>query len=401
MRRTLIALLAACAALAPTSANALQIVPNTDPGGFYSTVPAPSSEAPGAVLSVQDVPAGVLDGVVEAKRFSYASTHPTGRTVPVTGIVMVPSAPWTGPGGRPVALVAPGTQGAGDACAPSKLIGYGAEYEELPVSVLLQRGFAVAMTDYQGIGTPGAHTYMNRFAQGAAVLDMGRAITQLGIPGIDASTRQVTWEYSQGGGASAAAAEMHASYAPDVNLVAGFGGGVPADLLTTARSLEGSPLIGAVGYAVTGLYEVHPELQQMVESTLNDAGVAWLHQGGSDCIFETFATMPVPDSSIYTRSGQRITDVLAEEQFRPYFEEQRLGTVAPDIPMFIMQGTNDDIIPAAQAREMVSGWRERGAAVDYQEDPAPLLVRMQGHEGPLASSFEPAFAWVMGRLAEG
>lgn len=112
--------------------------------------------------------------------------------VPVSAVALVPNTPWTGPV----------TIGASDACAPSKLVAYGLEYEQSAIIGLLQRGFIVAMTDYQGLGTPGAHTYMNREAQGAAVLDMGRAVPNLGIAEVNADTRYVLWGYSQGGGAA-------------------------------------------------------------------------------------------------------------------------------------------------------------------------------------------------------
>jgi len=42
------------------------------------------------------------------------------------------------------------------------------------VATMVARGFAIVMTDYQGLGTPGLHTYVNRVAQGNAMLDAGR-----------------------------------------------------------------------------------------------------------------------------------------------------------------------------------------------------------------------------------
>jgi hypothetical protein len=39
------------------------------------------------------------------------------------------------------------------------------------VATMVARGFAIVMTDYQGLGTPGLHTYVNRVAQGNAMLD--------------------------------------------------------------------------------------------------------------------------------------------------------------------------------------------------------------------------------------
>ncbi|CAB0737783.1 lipase [Corynebacterium diphtheriae] len=47
---------------------------------------------------------------------------------------------------RPAVLLAPGTQGAGDQCAPSKLLTQGAKYEMLPATLLLSRGWTAVNT---------------------------------------------------------------------------------------------------------------------------------------------------------------------------------------------------------------------------------------------------------------
>lgn len=360
---------------------------------FYSTIPTADGTVPGTVLSEQEIPAGLFTSAVKIKRIAYSSTHPHGQMVPTVATILTPTAPWTGAGPRPAALLAPGTQGAGDQCAPSKLITIGAEYELLPAIMLLRRGWTVAITDYQGLGTVGAHTYMNRKAQGAALLDLGRAIVNANTPEVNKNAPLILWGYSQGGGASAAAAEMHASYAPDVNIRGGFAGGVPAELLATARSLEGSPLLGALGYAISGMYETHPELRPEVDDLLNQRGRQWIIDSSNHCLMDSFRTMPIPDSRVLTNSGERLTDLLGSKVFHPYFEEQRLGKVAPDFPMFVAQGVSDDIIPVQQARTMVAHWRELGADVTYFEDPAPLLMRLEGHIRPLATSFDPAVQW--------
>ena len=49
------------------------------------------------------------------------------------------------------------------------------EYEMSTADALLSRGYAVVMPDYEGLGTPGVHTYVNRLAEAHAVLDAARA----------------------------------------------------------------------------------------------------------------------------------------------------------------------------------------------------------------------------------
>lgn len=99
---------------------------------------------------------------------------------------------------------------------------------------------------------------------------------------------------------------MHASYAPDVNIRGGFASGVPADLLSTARALEGSPLLGALGYAIVGMHETHQEIRAHVEKLLNERDKQWIVDSSNHCIFDSFLTMPIPDSRIKNNASEML-----------------------------------------------------------------------------------------------
>jgi hypothetical protein len=117
---------------------------------------------------------------VTARQVLYRSTDALGEPMAVSGTVLVPTAPWAGPGSRPLVSYAVGTRSLGDDSAPSYTLSQGAEYEGLFVKGLLDQGWAVAVSDYQGLGTPGLHTYLVGPAQGHAVLDMARRCGRLG-----------------------------------------------------------------------------------------------------------------------------------------------------------------------------------------------------------------------------
>ncbi|CAB0813092.1 lipase [Corynebacterium diphtheriae] len=115
-------------------------VPFSQLDTFYSPIPDANNTDAGMVLSEQELPIGVLNTLVKAKRIAYSSTHPNGQHTPTTATIFTPTSPWRVLGPRPAALLALGTQGAGDQCAPSKLLTLGAEYEMLPTTLLLSRG---------------------------------------------------------------------------------------------------------------------------------------------------------------------------------------------------------------------------------------------------------------------
>ncbi|EUA53975.1 secretory lipase family protein [Mycobacterium intracellulare 1956] len=100
-------------------------------------------------------------------------------------------------------------------------------YEELFVATMVARGFAIVMTDYEGLGTAPMHTYVGRVAEGQAVLDAARAAMRLPGTSLDPHGPVAFWGYSQGGGATASAAELASQYAPDLHIVGTYAGRHP------------------------------------------------------------------------------------------------------------------------------------------------------------------------------
>ncbi|MEX0791244.1 MAG: lipase family protein, partial [Actinomycetota bacterium] len=114
----------------------------------------------------------------------------------MSGLVFAPAA-LAAAGSRPVVAWGHGSVGLGDSCAPSRSPG---DLTFQPIlSQLLDRGYVVAATDYEGLGTPGSHPWLVGESEGRGVLDSVRAARQ--IPESAAGNRFVTFGASQGGGA--------------------------------------------------------------------------------------------------------------------------------------------------------------------------------------------------------
>ena len=170
---------------------------------------------PGSLLSAETMPglADVLNGRMHAARVVYRSTSGDGQRTVVSGSVFVPSGD-PPEGGWPVISYGHGTTGVDKSCAPSSsdsLLGY-AEV----VSGLVWRGYAVALTDYQGIGEPGVQPYSDSRTAGLNMIDAVRALRATFKY---VSNRWGAFGGSQGGGAAWAADEQARSYAPELNLV--------------------------------------------------------------------------------------------------------------------------------------------------------------------------------------
>jgi acetyl esterase/lipase len=132
--------------------------------------------------------------------------------VAVSGAVFLPAgkAP---PGGWPVIAWAHGTVGMADICAPSL---QGRSLRDIQyLQTWLDQGYAIVATDYQGLGTPGPHPYMNARAEAYGVLDSLRA-AQAAFPAL--SRKVVLVGQSQGGQAAFAAAVYAKTYAPELDI---------------------------------------------------------------------------------------------------------------------------------------------------------------------------------------
>lgn len=218
---------------------------------FY-TPPEPLPEGlPGTVLKSEpmtDAPPGI-----KATRIMYLSTTAAGEPTAVSGMIAEPDAPVTGTG-RPLVAFAHGTVGTARECAPSidPFSNYtpGTHMWEARIRPLVNQGYVVAATDYEGEGTPGDPTYILASTEGYNVLDSLRAAVNLEPNRIDAAQMAI-YGHSQGGQASLAAASLAPEYAPELQLrgaVASAPGLIPPIplALETMVADSGTPEEGAI-----------------------------------------------------------------------------------------------------------------------------------------------------------
>ncbi|MGW4906437.1 lipase family protein [Streptomyces sp. NPDC004270] len=359
-------------------------------------------------LSLPSLP-GPLPG--RATRLMYKSTDSAGGPVAVTGAYIEPTLPWLGPGARPLVALAPGTMGQGDQCAASlglehplvlngQTVSVG--YEDLSIYRLLAEGVAVVVTDYVGLGaTDRLHTYVNRLDGAHAVLDAVRAARSVPGASVTAASRVGLFGYSQGGGATAAAAELQPDYAPDVTLSGTYAGAPPADLTAVTAAIDGTDLAGALGWAVNGFVQSDPALQPIVDAHLGAAGRAALADLSTMCVGDALLAYGSQHSTAWTTDGSSISDIIGEEPaLHAFLDDQRIGRTAPASPVRLATGVSDDLVPHAQARRLAVDWCDEGADVTYVPVVLPDAGRaLLNHFAPLLTDQGDAVAWLTARLS--
>jgi pimeloyl-ACP methyl ester carboxylesterase len=360
---------------------------------FYET-PATLPSADGAVIRSERMtflldPLDATSLVRDAQRVLYRSTNRAGEAIAVSGTVLVPHAPWIGLGPRPVIGYAPGTQGMADRCAPSRQFSEGIEYEGIGIEALLLRGYAVAMPDYEGLGTVGIHTYMDRVSQGRATLDVVRAAQRLSGTGLSPTSPVGLMGYSQGGGAAAAAVELASTYAPELRVRGAVVGAVPADLATVATNLDGGLYSSFAFFALRGLaasYDVD------LSPYLNDKGRETSDRVETECVFDLLDNAFVKSSTL-SHDGEPMSPLMAAEPFRSIVAAQRIGTIEPTVPVLVTHSVLDDVIPYAVGKQMARSWCGTGANVRLHTNVAPLHVGgLVPHVAEALPFFEARFA---------
>lgn len=350
----------------------------------------------------------------KATRLMYRSEDTHGKPIATTGTYFDPTTPWLGPGPRPLVTVAPGTHGQGDQCSPSKLanVPFSASqpggpmiaYEMSAADALLARGYAVVMPDYEGLGTPGVHTYVNRLSEAHTVLDAARAAQRLPDTQLPPKARVGLWGYSQGGGAAAAAAEQAGSYAPDLDVKGTYAGAPPADLRATLKQADGSSLAGVIGYTLNSMGAAYPQLRPEIQKNTNAAGKQMLNTVAGQCVGQTAIQYGFHHTSEYTASGEPLDRVLERiPAAQRALAENKIGNVKPSAPSLVVSGSADDIVPHGQAEQLAKDWQDKGASVDFQTIPEPPLeflrsglVHVVGDVPGLAAGMN----WMEQRFAE-
>jgi hypothetical protein len=323
----------------------------------------------------------------------YRSTDTAGHPIAVTGSVFVPYTPWLGD--RPIIGYSPGTVGPGVRCTPSYGLARGSWYESvLPIDALTA-GYAVVVPDFEGMGVPGYATYLAGRSEGHAVLDGLRAAQGLADAGLSAHAPVALWGYSQGGHATAWAAQLQPGYAPELNLKGVAAGGVPGDLNLVLDNVEQVGLHLAV-WAYAGWQHAYPGLPWT--SLLTPLGQSKVTEAQTKCEIDPDAGLAGTDDGTSVFNGLTMSDIFAADPrtrstWQSVVAKNSPGSLAPNAPVYLYGSPADEVVPYAAQRSVLRGWCQVGGNVQWQ-DTLPLThvaAAIQGNPG--------ALAWISSRFA--
>jgi hypothetical protein len=223
--------------------------------------------------------------------------------------------------------------------------------------MVLARGWAVAITDYEGLGTPGDHTYMVGRALGPNVLDSMRAARALAPAELPVEGPAAIIGYSEGGAAAAWAAQLQESYAPEMPLTAVAAGAAAADVERAGPNLDGSFFSFFIAYGGIGYAAAYPELDL-------DSYLTPMARQGIGKLRESSIVQAVLSGPRFVRASDLTSpNVLELAEWRNRLRENRLGGTAPAAPVLLHHARRDQIVSFTQSVGLRDDWEELGADV--------------------------------------
>lgn len=174
--------------------------PIVDPSG------TPANNIQNPVVKVDAYTSTNLGSVAaESSILTYKMLGQSGQEVQATSLVFTPNTPPPA-GGWPIVVWAHGTTGVADTCAPSKAAL--ADSTKDLISKLLAAGYVVVAPDYEGLGTPGIHPFLNVKSEAFSITDAVVATRNyLSQRNLLTSKKWLTVGHSQGGHAALSAAQ--------------------------------------------------------------------------------------------------------------------------------------------------------------------------------------------------
>ncbi|MFG1797619.1 lipase family protein [Nocardia sp. NPDC049149] len=325
---------------------------------------------------------------VHTEQILYRSTDSRDHPIATATTVLIPGIPWLGPGTRPVISYQEAIDSLDPACNPSHTLRAGTMKETQLLLQFLGEGMAVSVPDFNGK----TNTTLAP-SEGRMVLDGVRAVRRAGI-GMDNSAVGL-WGYSGGGSATAWAAELHRSYAPDLPIKGSAQGGVPGDKhAMTQFAMDAGPGIAGqadfIGWIwLIGLSREYPDLLPL-DKFLTADGMTVAHDIERRCLYTAAATGAWRPLKNYLKDQNAFLDPDVQN----VLHRDSLGYAdTPDIPVSMWASTTDPIVPIASIEPVVKSYCAAGANLRFFRVPATEHISAE------LVGYEPSLLWLTAVLA--
>jgi pimeloyl-ACP methyl ester carboxylesterase len=351
---------------------------------FYDEPRSALAGQPGTIVRQERIEGAPLGAA--AYRTLYRSTGLQGEPIIVSGVIIVPQGE-PPPGGRPIVAWAHPTSGVTPRCAPSLAIFLFQQIQGLRSFV--ERGYIVVATDYPGLGTPQTHPYLVGDSEARAVIDIVRAVSAM--PGVGGGKRFTVWGHSQGGQAALFTGMIAKTYAPELELL-GVAAAAPAtDLVALMKGDIGTT--GGNNILAMALWSWHRVFDASLAEIVDSRATPTLDRLARVCIEGPF------DLTARQKIGQALNQHFLKvdqpadiEPWHSLLQKNSASILPPEIPVFLAQGTTDQIINPNVTREYMKKLCSGGSKVKM------VVLPNIGHGRAAQASTMAAVSWMTDRF---
>ena len=384
MKKTLLTMLMTSSVLFLTACGS----DNDDPITLVPSNDVPVNNIQNPVVKIEAYTAdGMPAAASDSQLMTYKMLGVDNKEVTATALVFVPKtvAPANG---WPIVAWAHGTTGVADKCAPSQQGLQGTQYL---LQKLLAAGYVVVAPDYEGLGSPGNHPFLNLKSEAFSITDAVVATRDyLNKQGKKTSQQWVTVGHSQGGQAALGAAQYASraqldykgtvAIAPASNLaiillggeaaVAKYPANVQIPVLASLDTFTSLIVAGLQGHNVSVSYndvfkpdtaKIAPIAEIECSSTVGEAlgkGMGIYAANNSNSLMG------------YGRNQANFMNLPVISKFLMEDSQPLLKKVST--PIIIYQGEKDQTVPKAATDILVTSARSNGTIIEdknYQIGP--------------------------------
>lgn len=352
-----------------------------------------------------------LDEAASVKVMTYTMPNVLGKAATATAMVMFPKTPQPKDGWR-VVVWEHGTVGIGDQCAPSNNT-YNPRFKNMAIS-LLKAGYVIVAPDYEGLGTPGIHPYLNLGSEAKSAIYAVKAVKERYAKDIQGAWMSVG--QSQGGHGSLGTAE----YANDDTTYKGAVAGAPAsslgyiistvapkainDLVSagqveTAKGVY-AELLAYAAYTTVGIKAYEPRFNYQALFKARSQQIAEYAEGSTGenglCLDELEAKFDTDIQDFLTQNKDKsvmdypalVDNFAADPIVKKFLADNQPATKKINTPVMIIQGKLDMAVPYPVTDALQQHLKDLGTNVTF------LPVDNADHTGAIVAKNAELVAFI-------